>query len=207
MGNLWLCLCHMGDDFRDKGRWLARNVLPHEALIRAKLRRIHIYGLEVDDIIQETYARIVSLPSLDSIRYPKQYALQTATSIIIDHVRHSRVISISSSGTLEQLEITSPEAGPEEQLEFREEIAEIATFLAGLPETTRETLILRRVEGLSQRETANRLRISEKTVEKHMARGVLLLMELFGRGGKYRSRSSNQAKQDLADDEADSPGD
>jgi len=198
----------MGQDFREKGRWLARHVLPHESAIRARLKRVHTYGLDVDDIVQEIYARIVSLPSPESIRYPKQYALQTASSIIIDHVRHSRVIPISSSGSLEQLNVVSPEVDPEAQLEFREEIAEIALFLARLPETTRETLILRRVEGLSQQETANRLGISVKTVEKHMARGVLMLMDLFGRGGKSRVRSSNETNQDRSDDdEAILPGD
>lgn len=198
----------MTGDLREKGRWLARNVLPHEPMIRARLRRIHVYGLEIDDIIQETYARIVSLPSFGSIRYPKQYAIQTATSIIIDHIRHSRVISIKSNGNLEQLDIATPEAGPEEQLEFREEIAEVARFLARLPHVTRETLILRRVEGLSQQETADRLGISVKTVEKHMARGVLMLMELFGRGGKFRIRSSKDAKPNVIDDdEVIIPGD
>ena len=198
----------MAGDIREKGRWLARNILPHEPLIRARLRRVHVHGLEIDDIIQETYARIVSLPSFESIRYPRQYAIQTATSIIIDHVRHSRVISIQSSGNLEQLDISAPEAGPEKQLEFREEIAEVARFLASLPQTTRETLILRRVEGLSQQQTADRLGVSVKTVEKHMARGVLMLMELFGRGGKFRVRSSKNIKPDLIDDdEAILPGD
>jgi len=188
------------DDFRQAGRWLARNILPHEPSIRARLGRFQLYGLEIDDVIQETYARIVSLPALDSIRYPKQYAIQIATGIIIDHIRHSRVISISAGGSLEQLDVSAPEAGPEKQLEFREEIAQVAQFLAALPPTTRETLILRRVEGLSQQETALRLGISVKTVEKHMARGVLMLMELFGRGGKIRSRSSKDTKQDPDDD-------
>ena len=66
----------MTQDFRERGRWLARNLLPHEPLIRARLKRIYVHGLEIDDIIQETYARIVSLPSLDSIRQPRQYAIQ-----------------------------------------------------------------------------------------------------------------------------------
>jgi RNA polymerase sigma-70 factor (ECF subfamily) len=164
------------------------------------LGRLQLYGLEVDDIIQETYARIASLPSVDSIRHPKQYAVQVATAVVIDHIRHSRVIPINAAGSLEQLDIGSPEAGPDKQLEFREEIAQVAHFLASLPSTTRETLILRRVEGLSQQETALRLGISVKTVEKHMARGVLMLMDLFGRGGKLRTRSSKETKQDPEDD-------
>jgi len=198
----------MGQDFREKGRWLARNVLPHEPVIRARLARLQLYGLEIDDIIQETYARIVSLSSLDLIRHPRQYAIQVATAIVIDHMRHTRVISITASGSLEQLDVSSPEAGPEKQFEFREEIAQVAHFLATLPPITRETLILRRVEGLSQQETARRLGISVKTVEKHMARGVLMLMDLFGRGGKIRSRPSMDREQAPEDDkEISQPGD
>jgi RNA polymerase sigma factor (sigma-70 family) len=185
----------MTQDFRERGRWLARNLLPHESLLRARLKRVYVHGLEIDDIIQETYARIVSLPSLDSIRQPRQYAIQTATSIIIDHVRHSRVISINSTGDLDHLDVVTPEPNPEEQLEFRQEIGEIAKALATLPEKCRETLILRRVEGLTQQETAQRLGISVKTVEKHMARGVLMLMDLFGRGGKSRTHSSKPKEQ------------
>ena len=191
----------VGQDFGEKGRWLARNVLPHERLIRARLSRCRVYGLEVDDVIQEMYARIVSLPSLESIKYPRQYAIQTAVAIVIDYVRRSRIISINSGGLLEKLQVASGEASPEEQIEFREEIAQIAQFLACLPRTTRETLILRRVEGLSQRQTADRLGISVKTVEKHMARGVSMLIEMFGKGGKFRLRSSKGAEFEFDDNE------
>lgn len=174
----------MREDIHERARWLSRNVLPFEPVIRSRLRRTFIYGLEIDDVIQEMYARIASLPSLEAIKHPLQYASQTATAIIIDQMRRSRVISINAAGTLEQLEICAPEPSPEQQMEFREEIAAVAQSLAQLPERTREVLILRRVEGLSQQETADRLHISIKTVEKHMATGVAALMAWFGRGGK-----------------------
>jgi RNA polymerase sigma-70 factor (ECF subfamily) len=177
-------------DFQDRGRWLARNLLPHEPVLRARLRRMNVYGLEVDDVIQEVYARIVSQPVLDAIQYPLQYAIRTATAIAIDHMRHTRVVPINAVGSLEQLEISAPEASPEQQLEFREEIAAVNRLLAQLPQRTREVLLLRRVEGISQRETAARLGISVKTVEKHMAQGVAALMALFGRGGKSAHRTS-----------------
>jgi RNA polymerase sigma factor (sigma-70 family) len=184
----------MAVDFQERGRWLARNVLPHEPLVRARLRHVRIPDLEIDDIIQEMYARILSAPSLEAIRYPRQYAIQTAKSIVIDHIRHSRVVSIISSGNLEKLDAAVPEVSTEERLEFQEDIKDVASALAHLPETCRETLILRRIEGLSQRDTAQRLGISEKTVEKHMARGVWLLMDMFGRGGKPRARTSTRSE-------------
>ncbi len=197
----------MSQDLRERGRWLARNVLPHEALIRAKLNTISVYGLDVEDVIQEMYARILSVPSLDAIRYPRQYAIQTAKAVVIDHVRHSRVISITSSGCLDTLDAPIPEATAEERLEFQGEILAVADALAQLPEMCRETLILRRMEGLSQKEVAQRLNMSEKTVEKHMANGVRLLVKIFGRGGKSRARTSFKKEQQCLDDVSIKPGD
>lgn len=186
----------MGIDFQEKARWLARHILPYEPMLRSRLRRMFIHGMEVDDVIQEMYARLVSQPSLETIKYPRQYAIQTAMAIVIDHMRRSRVISINAVGNLEQLEISTPDATPEQQLEFREEIAAVAKLLALLPERTREVLILRRVEALSQQETAQRLGISVKTVEKHMSQGVAALMALFGRGGKSHPHPSTPKRTD-----------
>ena len=196
-------------DLRERGRWLARNVLPHEALIRARLRDVRLPGLDIDDIIQETYARILAVPSLEAIRFPRQYAIQTARSVIIDHVRHSRVVPITSTGNLEQLNIAVPEATTEERLEFQGEIQEVAEALAQLPVACRETLILRRIEGLSQKETARRLKVSEKAVEKYMGRGLWMLAEVFGRGGKTRVRTStSRSSQEVrSEDESVKPGD
>ena len=196
-------------DLRERGRWLARNVLPHEALIRARLRDVRLPGLDIDDIIQETYARILAVPSLEAIRFPRQYAIQTARSVIIDHVRHSRVVPITSTGNLEQLNIAVPEATTEERLEFQSEIQEVAEALAQLPVACRETLILRRIEGLSQKETARRLKVSEKAVEKYMGRGLWMLAEVFGRGGKTRVRTSNSrsSQEKRSEDESVKPGD
>mgnify|MGYP003340986255 CR=1 FL=1 len=93
----------MFDDLSDRSRWLAINVLPHEALIRSKLRGVRVYNLDIEDVIQETYTRMLSVASLESIRHPRQYAIRTAKTIIIDHLRHSRVVSIASAGRSENL--------------------------------------------------------------------------------------------------------
>jgi RNA polymerase sigma factor (sigma-70 family) len=193
----------MSPDFRERGRWLARNVLPHEALIRVRLRDMCLYDLDIEDVIQEMYARFLNLESLDSIRFPRQYALLTARAIVVDHIRHSRVVSITSSGNLELLEVPTPEANGEERIEFREEIRAVTAALDQLPKMCRETLILRRVEGLPQKEVARRLNISEKTVEKHMANGVRMLIKMFGRGGKPRANTSSSQETVLSKDVLD----
>src|SRR2546422_271820 len=158
----------MSDDLAERARWLARNVLPHEALIRARLTGIGMYGLDIEDIIQETYTRILSISALDSIRYPRQYAVQTARTIVIDYIRHSRVVSIAYTGSLELLALPVQEASAEERLEFQAEVAAVADALAQLPERCRETLIMRRIEGLSQKEVARRLNVSENPSIRRM---------------------------------------
>lgn len=185
----------MWNDLRDRSIWLARHVLPHEPLLRSKLRAIPVYDLDVEDIIQETYTRMLSVPLLESIRYPKQYALLTARAVIVDHMRQSRVVSIVSSDQFESLEIAEPSASVEQRLEIRDELREVAAVLEKLPKLCREILILRRIEGVSQKDVALRLAISEKTVEKYMTVGIRRLVKLFGRGGKTRLRSSyNQSE-------------
>ena len=190
----------MGRDLRERSIWLARHVLPHEPLLRSKLRAIPVYDLDVEDIIQETYSRMLSVPSLESIRYPKQYALLTARAVIVDHMRQSRVVSIVSSDQFESLEIAEPSANAEQRLEIRDEVLEVTTALAKLPKLCREILILRRVEGVSQKDTARRLAISEKTVEKYMTTGIRRLVKLFGRGGKTRSRPSYMQSESTPED-------
>lgn len=185
----------MGEDFQHRARWLARNILPHEALVRARIGHLCGQDIPIDDVIQEMYARILSVSSLESIRHPRQYAILTAKSIVVDHLRRSRVISIKSCGDLDQIEVALSEVSVEKRLEFQEEIQEVVNALAQLPAACRETLILRRIEGLSQKETAQRLRVSEKMIEKHMARGARKLAELFGRGGKSKSRSSYRCSE------------
>src|SRR5512139_2723151 len=123
---------------QERKEWLTRNVLPYEPLIRSRLKYIRVADLDIDDVIQEMYARLLSAPALETIRYPRQYAIQTAKGIIIDHLRRSRVVSIVSSGSLEQLDVAQPDASVEEHLEFQDEIQEVAKALAQLPETYRE---------------------------------------------------------------------
>jgi RNA polymerase sigma-70 factor (ECF subfamily) len=64
-------------------------------------------------------------------------------------------------------------------------------MIARLPGRVRDVFTLRRVYGLSQREVAEKLAIAESTVEKHMARGFLLMLEQFKDGGKQAAYPSN----------------
>lgn len=174
----------------ERALWLGRQVLPHEPAMRAWLRRKNLGGLDVDDIVQETYTRLIAAESVAHIHDARSYAFQIAGSVVIDQLRRSKVVPISQAPNFDYLEVAADEPSPERQVIDRDELEQLARLIAALPGRVREVFTLRRVHGLSQREVAQRLGISENTVEKHMGRGFLLMLERLG--GKDPSRPSKQ---------------
>ena len=170
--------------------WLAKQVMPHEAGLRGWLARRGIAECDIDDIVQETYAKLVTLPSIDAIRDPRSYAYQVALSVHVTNLRKSNVIPIKVIPQFEQANIAASDPSPEQVVGDRGELEQLAKALARLPDRCRAVFLARRVEGLSHRETAQKLGITEKTVEKHMARGIRHLMDIFGRGGKAPAATS-----------------
>ena len=145
---------------RERAAWMAKNVLPHERAIRGWLGRNRLGDLEIDDIVQETYARIVSLDDFDQIRNPKKYVYQVAHSVVVDHLRRARIVSILPVANIDKLGLAGPEPDLEQRAAFNEEIAAVSDALSGLSQMARDVLMMRRVAGFSQRETAERLRIA-----------------------------------------------
>lgn len=175
----------------DRARWLAQHIVPHERAIRSWLAR-RTHDLDIDDIIQEMYARLASLEDAESIRNPRQYAAQTAISIALNLARHARVVPMIPIGDFEELSLASQEPSPERTVNSQDELRELESNLQELPPLCRKAFLLRRVDGLSQKEVADKLGISVKTVEKYMARSVRFLIEIYGRGGSGGAQVSKE---------------
>ena len=145
--------------------------------------------LEVDDLIQEAYAVLAKLDSVDHILNPRTYLFQVVNSLILREFRRARVVSILAAENLDLIAI-SDTPSPEQQTSDRQELQRLADALAKLPRQSGEAFRLRKVEGLSQRDIAARMGISESTVEKHVAKSLRLLMIALGRSGKTDARAS-----------------
>lgn len=171
--------------------WLSRHILPHEAALRAYLSRSRLpEGLDMDDIIQEAYARLVTLEEVESVRNPKAYFFQIARTTILMHVRRSRIVSIQAVEQIEQLAVASDEPGPEVQASDRQQLHLLASMIARLPKVSRSAMILRLVHELSHREIAMRLGMSPNAVQKNLAKSLSTFVQQLGRGGMGSSESS-----------------
>jgi len=183
-----------------RSRWLAAHVLPHEPAIRAWLRRTtQISDSDIDDIVQETYAILARLDSVDAIRDPRNYAARVAKSVFLQGLRRSKIVPIGSIADLAALGEVDDAPGPEQQLHGRRELRRVEAAIGEMPTQVRKVFWLRRVEGLSQRETASRLGLAEHTVEKYSAKGMKFLLRQFGRGGNVIAGSSTMQDPTLVD--------
>lgn len=173
--------------------------MPHEPAMRAWLQKRRLVGLEIDDIIQETYARLVAMESVEGVRNPRTYAFQAAYSVLITHVRRSKVVAFQTVADIDILGAVADAPSPERQAIDRDELQQLAESIAALPARVREVFILRRVEDMPQREVARQLGLSESTVEKHLSRAFYLLTKRLTRSGKMEGGAS-KAHEDEKED-------
>jgi RNA polymerase sigma factor (sigma-70 family) len=174
-----------------RSRWLAAHVLPNEPAMRAWLRRTtQISDSDIDDIVQETYAILARLESVDSIRDPRNYAFQVAKSVFLQGLRRNKIVPIGSIADLAALGEVDDAPSPEQHVNGQRELRRVETAIGEMPTQVRKVFWLRRVEGLSQRETATQLGLAEHTVEKYSAKGMKFLLRQFGRGGNVIVESS-----------------
>lgn len=174
----------------ERALWLARNALPHEPALRRWLAGKRLRGIDLDDIVQETYAILASLEGVENIRNAKAYMFQTAYSVILAQVRRAQIISISTIDDIGQLAEEDGTPSPERVVSDRQELQLLADAIASLPARSREVFVLRKIHGLQQRDVAQRLGVSEGTVEKQLQRAVKILTSLFGRGGNSPRQAS-----------------
>lgn len=159
--------------------WFAREVLSHETAFCRFISRLWPDRDEQADFRQEAYARVFQAALKTRPESPRAFLFTTARHLIADRVRREQVLTIRPAGT-EFAEILVDEISPEQQVTAGVELAEVNRAFEQLSRRCREVLWLRRIQGLSQKEVASLLKISEKTVEKHMSVGARELARLTG---------------------------
>jgi RNA polymerase sigma factor (sigma-70 family) len=174
--------------------WFAREILVHEAALVRYLSRTWPNRDEIHDLRQETYVRVYEAAQKALPYASKSFLFTTARHLMADRVRRGRIVSIEAIGDLDVLNVPVADASPEQRLNARQELMQLARVFSVLPPKCREVMWLRRVDELSQREVASRLGISEKTVESHVAKGTRLLADaLFSRKAHSDQTDGNDA--------------
>lgn len=161
--------------------WITSNVLPFEAELRVMLRRVCQGPAEVDDVIQEMYYKLITMSDVQHIREPKGFAVRVAKNLVMDRMRRDAIVSMEAMANLDELDVEDEAPTPEQVVLARMELNWVMGLIANLPPRCKQVVMARRIDGLSQNETATALGVSEGVVEKEMFKGMKLISQMVAR--------------------------
>ena len=114
---------------------------------------------------------------------PKAFLFQTARNLALNQLRHRSYTHPSTPRDTEFADALDANASLPETVARAEDIRLLVRAIQNLPERCRQVFTLRKIYGLSQKEIAARLGISEPTVETQGAIGIRKCEEFFRRHG------------------------
>ena len=181
-------------------QWFATEILPHERLLGRYLLRVWHDSSEVDDLIQEVYVRVYERAQSEFPHQPKSFLFATARNLMSDQLRRRRIVPINTIRDTDGIETMIDEISPERSIDARQELSRVARAFDSLSEKCRDVVWFRRVEGLSQRETADRMGLKEDAIESQLARGIRTLARaLFGADQERVRRPSEEKNRSESD--------
>ena len=177
--------------------WFVREVFPLEAALTRYIRRNWRNESDVADLRQEIYARIYSAAGAGLPLQPKPFLFTTARNHLINKAKGEQIVSIELVADLETSVVAIDTMTPDRYATARDELRRVQAGLDQLPPRCREVVMLRRIDGLSTREVAERLNIARTTVEQQMVHGMRALIDfMLGGSGKVRRPASKRRNLD-----------
>jgi len=172
----------------EQSRWFTVEVQPHEPALRAYLQARFPLLRDADDVIQETYTRLLREKDAGRIRHTRAFMFTAARNIALDFFRRRQNVqleSITHSSAANVVEV-APHAA--DAISQRQELEFLAQAVQTLPHRCRQVIMLRYLKGSSYKEIASILGISTETVKTHMAKGVKLCADFFAARGLLQER-------------------
>jgi RNA polymerase sigma factor (sigma-70 family) len=155
----------------DEARWFAEEVLPHERDLRAYLSR-YSRESDVDDVVQESFLQLLRARQTRSIANVRAYLFRVARNGVFMLFRRPDIFSSEAITDACALSVVEDRPGVAERVSMAEEVALLLDAIDTLPARCREIFVLRKLHGVSQKEIASRLGLSEQTVQVQVARGA-----------------------------------
>lgn len=135
---------------------------------------------DVNDLVQKVFVRVLQRARGGPIEHIQGYLFQVANSVLNDEHRRAQVRHQDDHECYdEDAHGLHCEISPERIVLGEEAVMRVAEAVKQLPEATRDVYVLRVHQELEYAEIAERLNISLRGAQRHMARALKYLQEVL----------------------------
>ena len=156
-------------------RWFVEDVIPLEPMLVRFLNRNWRIRDEIPDLLQEVYVRVYEAAAREQPHAVKPFLFAIARNLMIDRLRQMNVVSFEAVADFDKLNVIDDMPSPESLASAREELRQLQRALDTLPPRCRQIVVWRKIDGMSQREVAKKLGVTEEVVESQLAKAMRLL--------------------------------
>ena len=142
---------------------------------------------EVEDVVQEAFIKVIEMNDRRDIEHPRSYMFQTVKNLSLKQLDKAEHRLTDTVGDFSAETVSIETASLEEQFESHQKFELFCRAV-------RRLYILRRVYGFSQKEIAERLNISLKTVEAHLGKAIVRCADFMESQG-YDNMSGKPARR------------
>jgi len=157
----------------ERHEWFLNQIFRHRAALFRYLRKFTSASEDIEDLVQEAYLRVYSLPDYHAVESPKALLFKIAHNLAVERARRQKTQVTDSMADFEPLGVSSKETPADEQIDARNRFESFCAAVDRLPPVCRRAFVLRKVHRLSHSEIAAVLGVSHSTIEKHVAKGLL----------------------------------
>lgn len=165
------------ESIRARLDWFKQAILPHEGALRSRLRRVVSRSHDVDDLVAECMTRAYASGDIHRAHSGRAFLFQIARNLLIDEARREKIVSLE---LVAELDVLQADNSTEEALQARDELRHLQAILDTLPAQCRRAFILRRVHGKSVKDIAEEMGLSVFTIDKHLTRAAVKIMQAIG---------------------------
>jgi RNA polymerase sigma-70 factor (ECF subfamily) len=130
---------------------------------------------DAEDLAQEVFLRLVQYRDDGTLQDPKAFLFTIALNLVRDRARRGHTRGIVRNISPDELDLECEDASPVDRLECDQRLSKAFDALAGLKPATRRAFLLHRIYGMSHKDVARELVVSDSMVEKHIMTAMAAL--------------------------------
>jgi RNA polymerase sigma factor (sigma-70 family) len=128
-------------------------------------------GDDADDIVQDTFQKMLGMSDMEVIENPKAYLFRAASNLALNRIRRQGY----QDDYIASLDQDTAHPCLQRQFLANADLERVQKVLGHLSEKDRKTFLLNRIDGKSYRQISEELNVTLSTVEKRMMKVLSLL--------------------------------